>query len=72
MGENIANLYPLPNLPGIANNFLYNPIRWTSENEFDGRVDHEFSEKDNGFVRYSNAGDLIYQPGPLPAPTVGG
>jgi hypothetical protein len=72
VGQNIMNLYPLPNLPGIANNYLYDPIRWVSEDEFDGRVDRTFSDKDSGFVRYSHARDDIFQPGPLPAPAVGG
>jgi hypothetical protein len=72
VGQNIMNLYPVPNLPGIANNFLYDPIRWLSEDEFDGRVDRTFSDKDSGFVRYSHARDDIFQPGPLPAPAVGG
>jgi outer membrane receptor protein involved in Fe transport len=72
VGQNLINLYPLPNLPGIANNFLYNPTRTLSENEFDVRIDHTFSEKDNGFFRYSQAHDNIYQPGPLPTPAVGG
>jgi len=72
VGQNIMNLYPLPNRSGIANNFLYSPIRWLSEDEFDGRVDRTFSDKDSGFIRYSHARDDIFQPGPLPAPAVGG
>ena len=66
------NLYPLPNLPGIANNFLYTPVRWLFEDESDGRVDRTFSDKDSCFIRYSHARDNIFQPGPLPAPAVGG
>ena len=72
VGQNIMNLYPLPNLPGIANNFRYTPTRWLTEDEFDGRADHTFSDKDSAFVRYSHARDDIFQPGPLPAPAVGG
>jgi hypothetical protein len=72
VGQNIMNLYPLPNLQGIANNFLYDPIRWLTEDEFDGRLDRRFSENDSGFFRYSHARDNIFQPGPLPAPAVGG
>ncbi len=68
----LIDLYPLPNLPGTANNFLYSPVRSVNENEYDVRVDRRFSTADNGFLRYSQAGDLIYQPGPLPAPAVGG
>jgi hypothetical protein len=72
VSSNLINLYPLPNLPGAANNFLYSPVRSVNENEYDARVDHRFSDADNGFLRYSQATDLIYQPGPLPAPAVGG
>ena len=69
---NLINLYPLPNLPGTANNYVYSPVRSADEDEFDVRVDRRFSQADNGFIRYSQARDLIYQPGPLPAPAVGG
>src|SRR5262249_28269477 len=72
VGQNLINLYPLPNLLGIANNFLYSPTRTLSENEFDVRIDHTFSQTDNGFFRYSQAHDNIDQPGPLPTPAVGG
>jgi hypothetical protein len=69
---NLINLYPLPNLPGTVNNYVYSPVRTADEDEFDVRVDRRFTQADNGFVRYSQARDLIYQPGPLPAPAVGG
>lgn len=72
VAQNLINLYPLPNLPGTVNNYIYSPVRSADEDEFDVRVDHRFSQADNGFVRYSQARDLIYQPGPLPAPAVGG
>ncbi|MGD0620559.1 MAG: TonB-dependent receptor, partial [Bryobacteraceae bacterium] len=72
VGQNLINLYPLPNLPGFANNYLYQPTRTLVEDEYDGRVDHRFSDKDSSFLRYSHARDNIYQPGPLPAPAVGG
>jgi len=69
---NLINLDPLPNLPGTVNNFIYSPVRSADENEYDVRVDRRFTNADNGFIRYSQATDLIYQPGPLPAPAVGG
>ncbi|MGD0617123.1 MAG: carboxypeptidase regulatory-like domain-containing protein [Bryobacteraceae bacterium] len=72
VGQNLINLYPLPNLPGFANNYLYQPTRTLDEDEVDGRVDHRFSDKDGSFLRYSHARDNIFQPGPLPAPAVGG
>ena len=75
-GANILNFYqkyaPV-NIPGAttANNFLFNPQRTLNENAFDVRVDHRFSDVDNGFIRYSQARDQISQPGILPVPLVG-
>ncbi len=72
VGQNLMNLYPLPNLPGTTNNFLFAPNRTDNGNEFDVKIDRRFTDADNGFFRYSHAGDDIYQPGTLPTPAVGG
>ncbi|MGH9628192.1 MAG: TonB-dependent receptor domain-containing protein [Bryobacteraceae bacterium] len=72
IGRNILSLYPEPNLPGEANNFLYNPVKVSDGYKFDVKVDHIISEKDTGFVRYSRSGDDLLEPGQLPAPGVGG
>jgi hypothetical protein len=69
---NLINLDPLPNLPGTVTNFVYSPVHSVGENEYDVRIDRRFTKADNGFLRYSHATDLIYQPAPLPAPAVGG
>ena len=62
-----------PNIAGAttANNFLFNPTRAVTEDAFDVKVDHRFSDADSGFVRYSQARDNIAQPGILPVPLVG-
>src|SRR5580658_6835913 len=75
-GANILNLsqkYASPNVPGAttANNFLFNPERSVTEDAFDVKVDHRFSDADNAFARYSQARDNIGQPGVLPVPLVG-
>ena len=75
-GANILNLYhkyASPNISGAttANNFLFNPTRSVTEDAFDVKVDHRFSDADSAFVRYSQARDNIIQPGPLPVPLVG-
>ncbi len=44
--------YPLPNAAG-ANNFIRTGVEPDSQDQFDGRVDHVFSEKHRAFVRYS-------------------
>src|SRR5580692_4909959 len=75
-GANILNLYrqyAAPNIAGAttANNFLFNPTRGVTEDAFDVKVDHRFSDIDSAFVRYSQARDNISQPGILPVPLVG-
>ena len=71
-GRNLLNLYALPNLgSGIANNFLFNPVRSITGNKFDIKVDQTFSERDVAFVRYSYSNDDLDEPSFLPAPAVG-
>lgn len=75
-GANILNFYhqyATPNVAGAttANNFLFNPVKAVQSNAFDVKVNHTFSDKDSGFVRYSQSRDHISQPGSLPVPLVG-
>ncbi len=52
----LVNLYPLPNVPGAGffnNNFISNGTLNNDINQFDLRVDHNLSPRDNLFVRYS-------------------
>lgn len=72
VGQNLIDLYPLPNQPGLANNYLYQPIHTVDSNSFDVKVDHRFSDADSGFVRYSQSLSDLFQPGSLPSPAVGG
>jgi len=53
VGLNVASIYPLPNLPGNFNNFLSIANRIVSDNAFNIRVDHKFSDRDSMFGRYS-------------------
>jgi hypothetical protein len=72
VGKNILSLYPLPNLgTGVANNFLFNPVRKTTGDKFDFKVDRIFSERDTVFVRHSYSSDDLIEPSFLPAPAVG-
>jgi hypothetical protein len=77
VGQNILALFTqygvTPNVSGAttANNFRYTPLRIDDSNGFDVKVDHTFTEKDSGFVRYSHSYDNILQPGLLPTPLVG-
>jgi hypothetical protein len=52
-------------------NYLYTPLRIDDGNAFDVKVDHKFSERDAGFLRYSHSLDTVSQPGILPTPLVG-
>ena len=75
-GANILNFYKQyasPNIAGAttANNFLFNPTRSVTEDAFDVKIDHRFSDSDSAFGRYSQARDDISQPGILPIPLVG-
>jgi hypothetical protein len=75
-GANILQFYEQyaqPNVTGAttANNYLYVPLLITNEDDFDVKIDRKFTEKDNGFIRYSEGRDIISQPGVLPPPLVG-
>jgi hypothetical protein len=72
VGSRLLGVYPLPNLPGIANNYLYQPSRTLTTDQGDFRVDRRFSQPDSGFLRFSQARADVFQPGPLPSPAAGG
>ena len=44
---------PLPNLPGTANNLLAVDKQTNDNNQYNGRIDHQFSSKDTGYARAS-------------------
>jgi hypothetical protein len=77
VGQNVFALFArngvTPNIAGAttANNYLYSPQRVDNSNAFDVKVDHQFSDSDSAFLRYSQSNDTILQPGILPAPLVG-
>lgn len=71
VGRNILGLYPAPTSAGLANNFLYNPVRSTDENSFDVKIDHQFSDHDTAWGRYSWAKSDLTEPSFLPAPAIG-
>ncbi len=65
LAARLAALFPLPNsgLPG--GNFLSDPKRSETQNKFDVRLDHTFSEKDNFFARFSYGKDNTFLPSPF-------
>jgi hypothetical protein len=72
VGLNLIDLYPTPNLPGLGNNFLYQPSKTLEADNFDIKIDRKIGDSDTSFVRYSQARSNLFQPGPMPAPAVGG
>jgi hypothetical protein len=60
--------YPLPNLPGVGNNFLYHPKRNSNSQGFGTRVDHQFRPSDNLFARFILQNFSLDDPGILSLP----
>lgn len=61
----LLNLFPPPNAPGLFNNFFSNPILRSNVNQFDVRVDNNFSSRDQMFARFSYSDVPEYLPGPF-------
>jgi hypothetical protein len=53
MAVKLMSLYPMPNLPGLANNFAYTGLGWQTNQTADVRIDHRLTAKDTIFARYS-------------------
>ena len=61
----IAKLYPAPNVNGNGFNFLSNPVRSETRNNFDVRIDQKFTDHDYGFFRFSYEDQPSLIPGPF-------
>ena len=68
---NLMALYPAQNMPGIVNNYLYNPGQQTTVNQYDFRFDYRTGAS-TFFGRMSHEDPVTVTPGYLPAPAVGG
>lgn len=53
IGAAMVNLWPLPQVAGLANNFVAYPVKRSSLHRGDARVDHQLSTKDSLFFRSS-------------------
>jgi hypothetical protein len=49
----LVNLYPQPQVAGLANNYTVAPLKRSTVDRADGRIDHVFSPANNFFFRYS-------------------
>src|SRR6202790_2612966 len=68
----LLNLYPAPNLPGLFTNYAANPKLSNNADQFDVRVDHNFSQKDSIFGRVSYVDNPTFIPGPFAGIADGG
>ncbi len=70
IGQNIVNLYPLPNVtcptPFPCQNFVYFPVAITDGNQGDIRIDHRLTDHDQLFGHASVEDHPQYNPPPLP------
>ncbi len=58
--------YPVPNLPGAANNYVLTATEPDNQDQFDTRLDHYFGEKHRVFGRYTYFRDDDTPVTPLP------
>ncbi len=69
----VDQLYPEPNTSGqraatgqIINNFLYNPVLTRQDDQFDVKIDHRLSDKNQFFGRYSFERTERFLPASIP------
>lgn len=65
VGAAIVALIPDPNVPG-STIYASTPVTDTRQDQFDVRVDHQFTNKVNAFARYSFVDTDTFRPAPLP------
>jgi outer membrane receptor protein involved in Fe transport len=71
VGRNLINLFPEPNRPELVNNYGSNPGQPVNRNNYDIKIDHNFSPSDQTFFRFSRHFSDFDVPGSLPLPAVG-
>jgi len=66
IGQALLDLLPNPNLPGVASNYLANPVKTLDDGQWDVRLDHTLTSKDQIFARFSWDNAFQYLPTGLP------
>jgi Carboxypeptidase regulatory-like domain len=68
IGQELINLYPLPNAnnSALGYNYTSQPVRKLNEGKFDVRLDENISTKDSLFARFSYDQATSYVPGGAP------
>ena len=67
----VLNALPLPNLPGLANNYISLPRGAIVDDKGDWRIDYYASQKLTTFVRYSQREANPFDPPAIPGPAGG-
>jgi hypothetical protein len=67
LGAKVLQLYPTPNASGAGFNYINEPVRKLNEGTFDIRVDHNISNKDSIFARFSYDQATNFVPGGSPS-----
>jgi outer membrane receptor protein involved in Fe transport len=71
VAKTLINLYPLPQVPGVASNFVYQSPAAQDVSKFDVRADVNLGTKDNVSWRISKHDSTIPAPLVLPPPAYG-
>ncbi len=66
IGAKVAQLYPAPNASNSSFNYVNQPVRKLNEGTWDIRLDHNFSNKDSAFARFSYDQATNFVPGGSP------
>ncbi|PWT81379.1 MAG: TonB-dependent receptor [Acidobacteria bacterium] len=72
LAARILALLPPANANGNGYNYIANPVETTHRANFDIRVDHKFSDKDNSFYRFSYEDQPRSIPPPFPGSLIDG
>jgi hypothetical protein len=67
VGQNLVNVLPLPNLPGLVNNYLFQPVETDNVDQFDVRLDHRLTDRDQLFAHGAMQYARVLKPAPLGA-----
>jgi hypothetical protein len=72
VAKNVIDLYPDPNLPGTVSNFYSSPTAQNDTDQIDLRADHNFTQNERAFWRYSRRKNYQLSPPVMPLPADGG
>jgi hypothetical protein len=61
----LLQLYPAPTRAGLFSNYTADRVATNDTSQFDARVDHNFSDNDQLFARFSYADNPNFVPGPF-------